>query len=84
MQEMQVCPRICICCFRHRFWSFSRCTPQNGTQIHTEIFQMTSMTLIHLIGLPTSLLAQFSMVAFVPMIGALMIATVAADRVSES
>ncbi|GBR49261.1 MULTISPECIES: hypothetical protein [Gluconobacter] len=45
---------------------------------------MTSMTLIHLIGLPTSLLAQFSMVAFVPMIGALMIATVASDRVSES
>lgn len=57
---------------------------KDGKQNHMEIFQMTSMTLIHLIGLPTSLLAQFSMVAFVPMIGALMIATVASDRVSES
>ncbi|GBD57519.1 hypothetical protein [Gluconobacter wancherniae] len=45
---------------------------------------MTALTLVHLIGLPTNLLAQFSMVAFVPVIAALMIATIAADRVSES
>lgn len=45
---------------------------------------MISMTLVHLIGLPTCLISEIAMVGFVPLIGVLMIATVASDRLQDS
>ncbi|WP_170211019.1 hypothetical protein [Neokomagataea tanensis] len=45
---------------------------------------MISMTLVHLIGLPTCLVSECAMVVFVPLVGALMIATVASDRFQDS
>ncbi|MBR0558848.1 hypothetical protein [Neokomagataea anthophila] len=45
---------------------------------------MISTTLTHLIGLPTCLISEIAMVAFVPLIGLLMLATLASDRLQGS
>ncbi|WP_157070924.1 hypothetical protein [Neokomagataea thailandica] len=45
---------------------------------------MISMAISYLIGLPTCLISEAVMVGFVPLIGVLMVATVASDRFQDS